>query len=37
MVWNISIGQLGCPSGYAPSQLLYTCSLAGIRETGKNP
>jgi len=28
MVWNISIGQLGCLSGYSPSQLLNTCSLA---------
>jgi len=28
MVWNISIGQLGCLSCCAPSQLLHTCSLA---------
>jgi len=28
MVRKISIGQLGYLSGYAPSQLLYTCSLA---------
>jgi len=28
MVWNISIGQLGCLSVCAHSQLLHTCSLA---------
>jgi len=28
MVWNISIGRLGYLPGYAPSQLLHTCSLA---------
>jgi len=28
MVWNISISQLGDLPGYAPSQLLHTCSLA---------
>jgi len=28
MVWNISIGQVGCLPGCAPSQLLHTCSLA---------
>jgi len=27
LVWNISPGQLGCLSDYAPSQLLHTCSL----------
>jgi len=28
MVWNISTGQPGYQSGYAPSHLLHTCSLA---------
>jgi len=28
MVWNISIGQLGCLSRCAASQLLHTCSSA---------
>jgi len=28
IVWNISTGHLSCISGYAPSQLLHTCSLA---------
>jgi len=28
LVWNIPIGQLGCLFGYAPSQLLHTCSIA---------
>jgi len=28
LVWNISIGQLGCLSGCAPAQLLHTCSSA---------
>jgi len=28
MVWNISTGQLGYLSGYAPSRFLYICSLA---------
>ena len=28
MVWNISVGQPGCLSGCAPSQLLHTCLLA---------
>jgi len=28
MVWNISIGQLGCLSGSALSQLLHICSFA---------
>jgi len=37
MVWNISIGQLGCLSVCAPSQLLHTCSLAECWETGKSP
>jgi len=27
-IWNISIGQLGYLSGYAPSQVLHTYSLA---------
>jgi len=28
MVWNISTGQLGWLTGYAPSHLLHTCSSA---------
>jgi len=36
MVWNISIGQLGL-SGHAPSQLLYTCSLAEYEKLGRSP
>jgi len=28
MVWNISVGQLGCLFGYASSKLPHTCSLA---------
>jgi len=35
MVWNISIGLLGCLSGYAPSQLLHTCSLDEHKELEK--
>jgi len=35
MVWSISIGQLGYLSGYAPSQLLHTCSLAKYEQLEK--
>jgi len=35
MIWNISIGQLGCLSGYAPSQLLHICSLAEYEKLEK--
>jgi len=31
IVWNISIGQLGC----APSQLLHACSLAEYEKLEK--
>jgi len=39
IVWNSSIGQLGYPSGYAPSQLLHSCSLVEYEklESGKSP
>jgi len=36
MVWNISISQLGYLTGYALSQLLYTCSLADCEKL-ENP
>jgi len=32
MVWNISTGQLGWLSDYAPSQLLHSCSLAEYKK-----
>ena len=35
VVWNISIGQLGCLSVCAPSQLLRTCSLAEYEKIWK--
>jgi len=35
MVWYISIGQLGYPSGYAPFWLLHTCSLAEYEKLEK--
>jgi len=35
MAWSISIGQLGCLSGYAPAQLLHTCSLAECEKLEK--
>jgi len=35
MVWNISISQLGCLSGCAPSQLLHICSLAEYEKLEK--
>jgi len=35
MVWNISTGQLGYLSGYAPSQLLHTCLLAAYEKLEK--
>jgi len=35
VVWNTSIGQLGYLSGYAPSQLLHTCSLADYEKLEK--
>jgi len=37
MVWNISIGQFGCLSGCAPSQLLHSCSLAEYEKPEKSP
>jgi len=37
MLWNTSIGQLGCLSGYSPSQLLHTCSLAEHEKLEKVP
>jgi len=35
MVWNISIGWFGYMSGYAPPQLLHTCSLAEYEKLDK--
>jgi len=35
MVWNVSIGQLGCLSGCAPSQLKHTYSVAEYDRLGK--
>jgi len=37
MVWNICTGQLGCLSGYAPSQLLHTSSLAEYKKLEQTP
>jgi len=34
-VWNISIGQPGCLSGHAPTQLPHTCSLAECEKLEK--
>jgi len=36
MACYVSIGQLGYLSGYAPSQLLHTCSLAEYEKLEKS-